>query len=97
MKIFVWDRTKNEILKKERGICFEDVVACFSEGKVLAIFEHPDQEKYKDQKIAVVEINNYAYAVPYLEEKDKIILKTVYPSRKYTKVFLRKEENEMDR
>lgn len=89
MKVFIWDEKKNKILKRERRICFEEVVACFDEGKVISIFEPPNQERYKNQKIAVIEINDYAYAVPYVEEKNRIILKTVYLSRKYTKIFLR--------
>lgn len=45
--------------------------------------------------IAVIEINSYAYVVPYVEEDDYLFLKTIFPSRKYTKEYLR-EEKKMD-
>lgn len=49
---------------------------------------HPNQEKYPDQKIYVIENEGYAYNVPFIKEKGTIILKTVFPSRKATKRFL---------
>lgn len=44
--------------------------------------------------LAVIEINNYAYVVPYVEKEGKIFLKTIFPSRKYTKRYLRKENQD---
>ncbi len=38
--------------------------------------------------ILIIEINDYAYLVPYLEEEDLLVLKTVFPSRKFTKLYL---------
>jgi len=88
MKIFDWDERKNEKLKKERGISIEEVILCIQEGKVLAILEHPNPQRYKGQKLVIIEIENYAYVVPYEERGDTIYLKTVFPSRKYTKIYL---------
>lgn len=88
MKYFDWDEGKNEVLKKEREISFEEAIIAFIEGKVLADEEHPNKVKYPNQRILIVEINAYAYLVPYVEDKEKIFLKTIVPSRKATKKHL---------
>ena len=87
MNIFRWDNEKNELLKKTRGVCFEQVVLLMERGKVLDIMEHPNQEKYPGQKIAVVIIDSYAYLVPYVEHDKEIFLKTIIPSRKATNKY----------
>ena len=88
MKLFDWSDDKNRQLKKERGISFEKIAFYIQSGKLLAILEHPNPQKYKNQKIAVVDIDGYAYAVPYVETEEVIFLKTAFPSRKYTRQFL---------
>ena len=94
MKIFDWNNEKNDFLQKERGISFEKIVLYIQSGKLLAVLEHPNPQKYKNQKIAVVDIDGYAYAVPYVETDEVIFLKTALPSRKYTKEYLLKESDE---
>jgi len=89
MKIFAWNDDKNRILKAERQVCFEDVVICIEMGFLLDILEHPNQDKYKGQKIFVVQIDDYVYLVPFVEDEKKIFLKTVIPSRKATKRYLK--------
>ena len=91
MKAFQWDNAKNEWLKENRGVCFEDVVILLEREDVLEIVEHPNQTKYPGQKIATVKIGNYAYLVPYVEEKDEIFLKTIIPSRKATNKYVREQ------
>jgi len=88
MKTHGWDNAKNIILKNERGVSFEDILYYIESGKVLAIVEHPNQERYPGQNMYVININNYAYLVPYVESGDKIFLKTIIPSRKATKKYL---------
>ena len=61
MSIFRWDNNKNELLKQSRGVCFEQVVLLMEKGEILDNLEHPNQEKYPGQKIAVVMIEAYAY------------------------------------
>ncbi|MEZ4526880.1 MAG: DUF4258 domain-containing protein [Desulfobacterales bacterium] len=90
MKIFNWNHNKNEILKQERGISFEEIVFCIENGFLLDIIEHPDQEKYMGQKIYAVNLNEYVYLVPFVESEREIFLKTAYPSRKYTKNYLKR-------
>jgi uncharacterized DUF497 family protein len=89
MNTFGWDNEKNELLKKSRGICFEQVVLLMERGEVLDTIEHPNQEKYPGQKIAVVMIDTYAYLVPYVEDNEEIFLKTIIPSRKATNKYMR--------
>ena len=88
MKTFAWNSEKNELLKKERGISFEDVVLNIQLGFEVDIFEHPNQDRYPGQRISVVLIEGYAYLVPYVEDVDEIFLKTIIPSRKATKLYI---------
>ena len=57
-------------------------------GDVLDLAAHPNQEKYPGQQIIVVEINEYAYLVPFVEGEQSIFLKTIIPSRKMTRQYL---------
>jgi len=88
MKYYSWNNDKNEKLKKERNISFEDVIYYIENEKLHAILKHKNQEKYSDQKIYVVEINNYIYLVPFVETEKEIFLKTIIPSRKATRKYL---------
>lgn len=92
MKIFSWDNEKNELLKNGRGVCFEQIVLLMQKGEVLDTIEHPNQERYSGQKIAVVIIDAYAYLVPYVEHDEEIFLKTIIPSRKATNNYLREKK-----
>jgi uncharacterized DUF497 family protein len=83
-----WSHEKNEALKKERGISFEEIVFFIENELIFDIIEHPNQEKYRGQKMYLVPFNNYVYLVPYVESEHEIYLKTIYPSRKYTKMYL---------
>jgi len=60
----------------------------------FAILKHKNQVRYPGQKIYIVEINNYAYLVPFIETEREIFLKTIIPSRKATKKYL-EERNEI--
>ena len=87
MNILRWDNDKNEKLKNERGICFEQVVIIMERGEILDTIEHPNQNKYPGQKIAMVGIYDYVYLVSYVENNDEIFLKTIIPSRKALKKY----------
>ena len=58
--------------------------------KDVKIIEHPNKEKYPNQKILLLNFNDYIYAVPYVEDKQHIFLKTIFPTRKMTKEQLKK-------
>ena len=92
MKYFSWNEEKNELLKEERQISFEDVVFYIEQGFLLDVLEHPNQEKDQGQKIFVVQIDEYAYLVPFVEDEHEIFLKTIIPSRKATKKYLKGSE-----
>lgn len=88
MKSIRWDEQKNKWLKQNRGLGFERVAVLIEQGQVLEVMDHPDQEKYPNQKMVIVEIDGYAFLVPYVEDGEGIFLKTVIPSRKATKKYL---------
>lgn len=88
MKYFDWDEAKNEWLKEARNISFEIVISLIEMDNLLDIVEHPNKKKYKNQKIFIIEYDNYAYLVPFTEDKEKIFLKTIIPSRKATQKYL---------
>ena len=89
MVIFNWDNRKNEQLKKARGVSFEQIVFLIENDFVLDILEHPNKKKYGNQRVYIVNIDDYAYAVPFEDKGDERILKTIFPSRKYTIKYLR--------
>lgn len=86
--MFDWFDEKDAILRRERGIGFQDVIFHIEKGDVLAVLDHPNSEKYPNQKILYVRIGNYAYMVPYVESDKGKFLKTIIRSRKATKHYL---------
>lgn len=92
MKPFDWNSQKNVFLKLSRGIGFEDVVNAITDGRLLDTLQHPNSKKYANQKVYIIELNGYAYSVPFVENTEVCFLKTIYPSRKYTKQYLSKKE-----
>ena len=88
MKPINWNSTKNQQLISERGISFEDVVFYLQQGALLDDVEHPNIDKYPNQRVFVINIDDYAYLVPYVENRKEIFLKTVIPSRKATKIYI---------
>ena len=91
MEYFSWNTDKNKQLQDERNISFEEVVFYIERGFLLDIVEHPNQTKYSGQKIFIVNINDYAYLVPFVETDKEVFLKTIIPSRKATKKYLDKD------
>ena len=92
MKYFAWSAEKNESLKIDRGVSFEEVVFHIERGNLLDVLEHPNQRRYPGQRIFVVDIGGYAYLVPFVEIEAEIFLKTVIPNRKATNMYLAKSE-----
>jgi uncharacterized DUF497 family protein len=88
MKPINWNLDKDQQLAEERGISFEDVVVYLQQGQILDIVEHPNREKYPNQYMFVLNIEDYVYLVPYVEDRKEIFLKTIIPSRKATKRYL---------
>jgi len=80
---FVFDEEKNRLLFRLRGVTFPMIIEAIAEKGVLLNFAHPNQQKYPNQKVLVVNLNNCAYCVPYHIDGDTWILKTIYPSRRF--------------
>lgn len=92
MKYYDWDENKNEQLKANRNVSFEEIILAISNNQLLDVLTHPNIEKYPNQKMFVVELFDYAYIVPFVEDDEKYFLKTIYPSHEATKKYLKKEE-----
>ena len=88
MKRFVWNEEKNRHLKSERGISFEMIVSQIEAGRILDIVRNPNRAKYRDQMMFIVELDGYAFLVPFSEDESGIFLITVIPSRKVTNRYL---------
>ncbi len=89
MKPFRWNPQKNETLKADRGVSFESVVVAVESGGLLDILAHPNQAKYPRQRVLVVVCDSYVHLVPFVEEDNHFFLKTVIPSRKATRDYLK--------
>ncbi|MDP2869996.1 BrnT family toxin [Methyloversatilis sp.] len=95
MKPFRWSPTKNDLLKQERGVSFEEITVAVEAGGLLEIVLHQNPAKYPRQRIMVVEVAGYAFLVPFVEEEDHFFLKTIIPSRKATRDFIAKESDDV--
>jgi uncharacterized DUF497 family protein len=89
MEYYKWDNQKNELLKAERGISFEQIVLHIERGGVLAVIAHPNTKRYPNQQLIIVEVNGYAYLVPFVDSPEGRFLKTIIPSRKATRDYLK--------
>lgn len=92
MKPYDWNEAKNTQLKSERTVSFEHIIAAIDEKRVLETIEHPNKIRYSHQKMYVVRIEEYVYLVPFVEDDAKIFLKTIIPSRKATRKYLKGEK-----
>ena len=92
MKPFRWGPEKNEQLQHDRGISFEQMVVAVEAGGLLDILAHPNPAKYPNQRVLVVASEGYAYLVPFVEQADHYFLKTVIPSRKATRDYLKQDD-----
>jgi uncharacterized DUF497 family protein len=89
MKPFRWNHKKNEQLKAERNMSFEEIVLAIEAGGLLDIVTHSNPGKYPNQRMFVVAVEQYAYLVPFVEEADYYFLETVIPNRKATRNYLK--------
>ena len=91
---FVWDEDKNNVLKQQRNISFEQIILSIENKQIVDVIEHPNKEKYKGQIYIMVNYDEYIYVVPAAisNSGEECHLKTIYPSRKYTKKYIRSSE-----
>ena len=85
--MYKWNEDKNTILKSTRGVSFDDVLRILLSDGVLDNYKHPQSDKYPNQYIYVVSINNYIHYVPYVIDTNYIFLKNIIPSRKLNKQY----------
>lgn len=76
------------MLKRERGVSFEEIVFHINNGDLLAKLDHPNRTKYSHQQIFVVLVSDYVYMIPFVEDEEKYFLKTIVPSRRFTRDYL---------
>lgn len=95
MKRYDWNQEKNEWLRIERGISFENIIYHLDHDGLLDAIEHPNKKQYPNQRIFIINVEGYVYLVPFVETEDTIFLKTIIPSRKMTKLYLGEDKNEI--
>ena len=89
MKFFNWSEAKNNQLKQERNIGFEDIILHMEQGAVVGRIKHPNQTKYPRQEVFLINIDDYIYLVQFVESEKEIFLKTIIPSRKAPKIYFK--------
>lgn len=91
-KNYDFSAEKNQWLKENRDISFEEVIAAIEEGCILDVLPHPNVAKYPNQMMYVLDINQYVYLVPFIKQTEtSIFLKTIFKSRKQTKAYLKQD------
>jgi hypothetical protein len=89
MRDISWNKLKNEQLVKTRGVGFRRAAFLIESGQVMEVIDNPNKIKYAGQKMYILNIDNYAWLVPFVENNDGIFLKTMIPSRKATREYLK--------
>lgn len=96
MSSYDWNDEKNEWLKRERGVSFEDILFHLAHDGLLDVIEYPRQKQYPGQRIFIVDVEGYVCLVPFVEDDETIFLKTIIPSRKMTRRYLGENKHETD-
>ena len=91
-KYFDWDPAKNLWLKEKRGLCFDDILPTLESHNYVAIIPHPNPNRYPNQKMYIVEIEEYIYLIPHVDDGNKIFLKTIFASRRMTEIYKNKKK-----
>lgn len=89
-----FNEMKNQLLKATRGIGFDEIMDAIKGGDLLADITHPGNKR-QNQRLYIVRVGKYAYAVPYVInlQKNEIFLKTAYPSRALTKKYIKGDDH----
>ena len=87
--MIAWSPTKNASLRERYGFGFERVLAAMDAGAVLGERAHPNPGRYGHQRQIIVEIEGYVWVVSFVTDGETIFFKTMYPSRKANREFLR--------
>ena len=90
MKVTRWDNAKSAALKKERGVSFEEMTR---DGRIINMVGHPTKSH---QRLVLYDYEGYVWVVPCVVSETEIFLKTMFPSRQYTKRWKKGEFDEKD-
>ena len=90
---YIFNEEKNKKLFLQRGVTFEQAIEVIANDKILFDFKHPKVEQYPNQRIMVIAIENYPYCIPYIMNDKEIVLKTIYPDRRFKKLLEEKDGN----
>lgn len=85
--MYRWSEEKDELLLSQRDVCFNDVLYQLEHNGIIDNYKHPQEDKYPNQYIYVIKLNDYIHYVPYVKEQDYIFLKNIIPSRKLNKKY----------
>jgi len=86
VKYFDWSKEKNQWLIENRDVSFELCVACIEQGYLLDVLQN--KVPHEHQRVFIINVEGYAYRIPFVEDEEKIFLKTAYPSKKDTSTYL---------
>ena len=86
---YYWNEEKDDQLQSERSISFKEARDLIFGSGLLDDIQHPNQERYPGQRMFIIQSGNYAFLVPYIADETSIFLKTIIPSRKATRDYLR--------
>ena len=78
IKPYEWNEEKNMLLKATRNVSFEDVILSLESGKLLDVIPHFNRDKYPNQMLFILVIQEYTYYVPFVEDEEKVFLKNLY-------------------
>ena len=84
---FERNEEKNKILQKKRGISFEQIANAIKNGQVVEILPHHNPEKYPNQNIFAILIEDYIYSVPFVLKNNVCFLKTAFKDRNLNKFY----------
>lgn len=84
MKRIEWSDDKNKQLQTERNLSFEAIIVAIEQGKLIDVVPNPSKH-HAHQNVLLVEIDDYVVFVPFVEDEEKLFLKTAFRSRKIMK------------
>lgn len=91
---FIYDKRKSEILKAERGVSLGDIIELIESGHLLKVKTYSNPKKYPNQSMLEVDVKGYVWLIPCILKGEQVILKTAYPSRKATKNYEERAQDE---
>jgi len=93
-KKYSYNSEKNALVLAKREISLEKIVDEIVNGNAVDIKKHPNQEKYPNQELIYVVIDEKLYIVPCVREsEDSIFLKTVFRCSRQEHLYVPNKQN----